>query len=73
MDNASTTVPVKNPDLPPKAKHWTIREEESEISHRKLLGKGGFGEVHEVRAFLRRVLTLQLSNTETGNVNFCTL
>jgi len=32
-------------------KHWTIRDEETELSHRRLLGIGGFGEVHEVCRF----------------------
>ena len=34
-----------------KAKHWTIKEEETGISHQRLLGSGGFGEVHEVHRF----------------------
>jgi len=31
--------------------HWTTRDDETEISHNKLLGHGGYGEVHKVRAF----------------------
>jgi hypothetical protein len=51
MDNASTNIEAKGSDSPPKPRHWTIREEETGISHLKLLGEGGFGEVHEVRRF----------------------
>jgi hypothetical protein len=51
MDNVSTIIDSKGPDPPPKPRHWTIREEETGISHLKLLGEGGFGEVHEVRRF----------------------
>ena len=40
---------TKGSGSPPKTRHWTIREEETGISHLKLLGEGGFGEVHEVR------------------------
>ena len=28
--------------------HWTIRDDETEVSHDSLLGQGGFGEVHKV-------------------------
>jgi len=28
--------------------HWTARENETNVSHQKLLGKGGYGEVHQV-------------------------
>jgi hypothetical protein len=31
-----------------KCKHWTIGEEEENITHEALLGKGGYGEVHKV-------------------------
>ena len=31
-----------------ETRHWTVREEEQGISHQRLIGKGGFGEVHEV-------------------------
>jgi len=28
--------------------HWTVRDDETDISHDKLLGQGGYGEVHKV-------------------------
>jgi len=31
-----------------ESKHWTIREEEDNITHEGLLGQGGYGEVHKV-------------------------
>jgi len=31
-----------------ESKHWTIREEEENIMHKALLGRGGYGEVHKV-------------------------
>ena len=41
--------------------HWTIRESETHVSHQKLLGKGGYGEVHQVNLpwALRMVLTVE--------------
>lgn len=39
------------PLVAPNRKHWTIRDDETDLSHRRLLGIGGFGEVHELRRF----------------------
>jgi hypothetical protein len=36
---------------PMNARNMTLREEETDISYRRLLGVGGYGEVHEVRRF----------------------
>jgi hypothetical protein len=36
---------------PTKVRHIAIREEETDLSYRRPLGKGGYGEVHEVRHF----------------------
>ena len=36
---------------PTKARHIAIREEETDISYRRPLGIGGYGEVHEVLRF----------------------
>ena len=52
MDRPQTVTPVQSTSLV-KAKHLSIREEEVHLTHRKLLGIGGFGEVHEVRRFSR--------------------
>lgn len=51
-------MPTTKPDISVKSKHWTIREAETAISHQKLLGTGGFGEVHEV-SFLLWILTFE--------------
>lgn len=31
-----------------ESKHWTIRDEEENLIHQELLGRGGYGEVHKV-------------------------
>jgi len=45
-----TAIPADKTEAPAKSKHWSIREGETGFLHHKLLGRGGFGEVHEVRA-----------------------
>jgi len=47
-----TSVLIDTTEVPAKSKHWTIREGEIGFLHHKLLGRGGFGEVHEVRAII---------------------
>jgi hypothetical protein len=36
------------------AKHWTVRDNEENIIHLELIGKGGFGEVHKVTVDIRK-------------------
>jgi len=43
-----TPVLAQTTEAPAKSKHWTVREGETGILHGKLVGRGGFGEVHEV-------------------------
>lgn len=32
--------------------HWTVRDNETQISHQKKIGQGGYGEVHEVSIYV---------------------
>jgi hypothetical protein len=45
---------------PPKIKmdagHWTKREGEKGVSYKRLIGAGGYGEIHEVCLQLKRGL-----------------
>jgi len=54
--------------LSAQARHSTIREKEIFISPRKLLGKGRFGEVHEVRRSLSHGLRGETDKDWTGNL-----
>jgi hypothetical protein len=36
-----------NPPAPDA--RWTVRDDETNVVHEKLLGEGGYGEVHQVR------------------------
>ena len=49
------------------AKHWTLREDEDveSVRHEAMLGSGGYGEVHQVRA------TLQPAATEIADAEHC--
>jgi len=38
------------------ARHWTVRDAESNITHQKLLGEGGYGEVHQVSYYAEVLL-----------------
>ena len=49
------------------ALHWTLRDDETNVSHQKLLGAGGYGEVHKVLSHFD-ILTVQMMNTDTGKV-----
>jgi len=33
-----------------RSSHWTVRDDEDGTEHIALLGKGGYGEVHKVKA-----------------------
>lgn len=57
MDHSSNAVEEHASAFTTSQKHWTIREQETDVLHGKLLGKGGFGEVHEVSGYFPASLT----------------
>jgi hypothetical protein len=45
-------------------KHWTIRDEEEDIVHHELIGRGGYGEVHKVSCVMTSADTLKLYDSK---------
>jgi hypothetical protein len=48
--------------------YWSTREGETGIEHVRLIGAGGFGEVHEVCILTKDVTNSQMHDKETKQV-----